>query len=130
MKSAVSELIAALEAIAKIGEEGVIERRETGKPTWNALDAIKQIAQEAIDNANLIPCEQCHNGRWETECCSGANGCDCRGERVDMGACNVCGGTGMRRPDANTRANIEAIQGRCFIGRGPTSGYWANWENR
>jgi len=72
-----------------------------------------------------VPCEHCQNGRWETECCNGANGCDCRGERVDMGACNVCGGTGMRRPDANTRANIEAIQGRCFIGRGPTSGYWA-----
>jgi len=41
-------LLSALEAIAKIGEDGVIERRETGKPTWSALDAIKNIAREAI----------------------------------------------------------------------------------
>ncbi len=46
-----AELISALEAIAKIGEDGVIERRETGKPTWTALAAVKEIAREAIAKA-------------------------------------------------------------------------------
>ena len=73
----------------------------------------------------LVDCRNCIGGRWETECCSGANNCDCRGQVIDMGRCNVCQGTGKHKRDANTRANIETIQGRCFIGRGPTSGYWA-----
>jgi hypothetical protein len=74
---------------------------------------------------NYIRCIYCVNGRWEVECCSGANGCDCHGEPVPMGICNVCGGTGWHSPDADRRANIKQIQGRCFIGNGPTSGYWA-----
>jgi hypothetical protein len=43
-----------------------------------------------------------------------------------MGKCNVCNGTGWHRPDADTRANLRTIQGRCFVGSGPTRGYWAN----
>lgn len=77
------------------------------------------------DGTELVRCEHCENGRWFTECCNGANGCDCHGDVIDMGACRVCGGSGWRRPDANRRANLQSIQGRCFIGRGPTSGYWA-----
>ena len=77
------------------------------------------------DGTELVRCEYCDNGHWETECCNGADGCDCRGERVPMGPCNVCNGTGWRRPDADTRANLQTIQGRCFIGAGPTRGYWA-----
>lgn len=42
------ELIGALKDILKISEDGVVQRNETGKPTWSALDAIKQIAGEAI----------------------------------------------------------------------------------
>jgi hypothetical protein len=71
-------------------------------------------------------CEACSGtGHWEVECCSGANGCDCQGQPVPMGKCKVCGGTGQRSADADLRANISTIEGRCFIGRGPTSGYWA-----
>jgi len=74
---------------------------------------------------NLIKCRNCIDGRWETECCSGANGCDCRGQVIDMGICKVCGGAGYHDENADTKANIKTIQGRCFIGSGPTSGYWA-----
>ena len=71
-------------------------------------------------------CEMCDcTGQWETECCNGAGGCSCHGERVPMGRCNVCGGTGMRDENADVRANIKAIQGMCFIGSGPRTGYWA-----
>lgn len=77
------------------------------------------------DGTEMIKCRNCYGGRWETECCSGAGGCDCRGQPIDMGPCNVCNGTGWHRPDADTRANIRTIEGRCFIGSGPTSGFWA-----
>lgn len=71
------------------------------------------------DGTELVQCRQCINGRWETECCNGADGCDCRGQVVDMGACNVCKGIGWHRPTADTRANIRTTEGRCF------RGYWA-----
>jgi hypothetical protein len=71
------------------------------------------------DGTELIRCTSCINGRWETECCNGANGCSCRGEVIDMGQCGVCLGTGWRRPDANMLANIEQIRGLCYIGSGP-----------
>ncbi|OHB71894.1 MAG: hypothetical protein A2W23_06500 [Planctomycetes bacterium RBG_16_43_13] len=71
-----------------------------------------------------IRCECCDSGKWKTECCNGADGCDCRGERVDMGKCHVCDGTGWRHQNADTRANLKTIQGRCFVGLGPTRGYW------
>jgi hypothetical protein len=74
---------------------------------------------------DLIPCEMCFNGQWEAGCCNGASGCDCHGQAVPMGRCNVCGGTGMRRKDANKMANVDTIRGRCFIGSGPRTGYWA-----
>ena len=44
-------LLEALRELAEIGEGGVIERRETGKPIWSALDAIKTIARAAIAKA-------------------------------------------------------------------------------
>lgn len=67
----------------------------------------------------LIPCEMCIGGRWETECCNGSGGCSCKGERIDMGRCNVCGGSGMRRKDANKMANCYTIRGQCYVGSGP-----------
>lgn len=73
----------------------------------------------------LIPCEMCENGTWWSECCDGSNNCDCHGQPVNMGTCHVCHGTGWRQPEANKMANVDTIRGRCFIGRGPTSGYWA-----
>ena len=41
-------MLEALRELAAIGEGGIIERRETGKPTWHALDAVKGIARAAI----------------------------------------------------------------------------------
>jgi hypothetical protein len=73
-----------------------------------------------------VRCRNCIDGRWETECCGGFGGCDCLGQPIDMGPCNVCGGTGWHAPDADTRANLRQIEGQCFIGNGPTSGYWAD----
>ncbi len=72
-----------------------------------------------------VQCRNCDNGIWSVECCSGANGCDCEGREVNMGQCHVCNGTGFHWPDADTQANCNVIRGRCFIGRGPTRGYWA-----
>lgn len=76
---------------------------------------------------NSLLCPGCYGeGRWEVECCSGANGCDCRGEAVDMGCCHVCNGAGkVVEGQFDKNANRRTIEGRCFIGRGPTSGYWA-----
>jgi len=73
----------------------------------------------------LIQCH-CDNGRWFTECCNGAGGCSCHGQPVDMGTCHICHGTGWRRPDADIKANLRTIQGFCFAGSGPSSGYWAD----
>lgn len=44
-------MLEALRAMEAIGSAGVIERRETGKPTWNALDAIRDLARQAIHAA-------------------------------------------------------------------------------
>lgn len=78
-------------------------------------------------------CPSCNGrGEWECECCSGANGCDCHGELVQMGCCNVCKGEGKIRVDRegiNLSANCEAIAGRCFLGSGPTSGIWADSQH-
>lgn len=80
-----------------------------------------------------IPCPACDGGRWETECCSGAGGCSCRGQVVDMGPCNVCGGTGevpANITHEETMANCRAIAGAHFIGSGPSSGVWAGQGER
>ena len=45
------DLLAALRKLAEIGEGGVVERRETGKPTWYALDVVAHIALAAIAQA-------------------------------------------------------------------------------
>jgi hypothetical protein len=79
-------------------------------------------------------CPSCYgSGQWETECCNGSSGCDCKGEVVQMGLCNVCHGTGQVPVDGegvNFHANCDAIAGLCFIGSGPTSGLWANMGTR
>jgi hypothetical protein len=75
------------------------------------------------DGSEMQRCECCDNGQWWTECCNGAGGCDCRGQPIQMGACNVCGGTGWCRVDADTRANLRTIEGMCFIGSGPKAGW-------
>lgn len=38
----------ALCEIAAIGDAGIIERRETGQPTWSITDAVKTIARAAL----------------------------------------------------------------------------------
>ena len=45
---AAPDMLKALHEVLAIGEGGVIETRETGKPTWHALDAVKTIASKAI----------------------------------------------------------------------------------
>lgn len=94
---------------------------------WEYLEARWREAERILKMLpeNQVRCRSCDgSGRWETECCNGSGGCSCRGQVIPMGACNVCQGTGWHAPDANTRANIEAIQGQCFIGSGPTDGSW------
>lgn len=49
--AAAPAMLAALKELAAIGEAGIIERRETGKPTWCITDALKTIAGEAIAKA-------------------------------------------------------------------------------
>lgn len=75
----------------------------------------------------------CGTGSWETECCNGSGGCSCRGEVLDMGRCNVCGGTGsvsgVRGRDWDPDANLKTIRGLHFIGTGP-SGMHETWPNR
>lgn len=48
---AAPEMLEALRFIAGIASGGVIERHETGKPTWHALDEIKAVATQAIKAA-------------------------------------------------------------------------------
>lgn len=83
---------------------------------------------------NKIICPSCHgSGEWETECCNGSGGCDCRGQVIRMGTCNVCEGCGEIDENASQEqlmANCNAIRGLCFIGSGPSRGVWANEGTR
>lgn len=75
-------------------------------------------------------CPGCHGtGRFDTECCSGAGGCDCRGEVIDIGPCRVCEGTGGVDGTHNPEANLNMIRGMHFIGSGP-AGMESVWPNR
>ncbi len=68
-------------------------------------------------------CNAClGQGEWEAECCDGSGGCSCRGQPVYQGRCHVCHGSGYYADGANTWANVEAIQGRCYLGSGPKNG--------
>lgn len=84
-------------------------------------------AGEAIRAGRFDPvttCPGCNgSGSWETECCSGAGGCSCRGQVLDMGACNVCGGRGEVQGSYDRSANLRTMEGAAFIGTGPTSGW-------
>src|SRR5688572_8402759 len=80
---------------------------------------LEEQLREAKGEIPMKPCPCCWHGQWEAECCNGADGCSCRGQRVPMGRCNVCDGTGQVREDmqgVDTFANSRAIAGRCFIG--------------
>lgn len=95
---------------------GLDPHEELDGPAWPAPE-------------QLIDCPACGGrGQWETECCNGSGGCDCRGQPVAMGACLVCQGSGQMPKDApreQLQANLNSIRGRCFIGNGPTTGFWA-----
>ena len=45
-------LLEALEKLLAIGDAGVLERREEGKPVWHVLDEVKRIAGSAIAEAS------------------------------------------------------------------------------
>ncbi len=79
-------------------------------------------------NENEIDCPYCFGaGYWECECCSGASGCSCEGQPVNMGDCQVCHGTGrVIDGEYDISANGKVIEGYCFLGSGPKGGYWAN----
>lgn len=85
---------------------------------------------EAIET---LQCPSCRGtGEWEAECCNGSGGCSCRGERVPMGRCNVCYGTGRVPADISKEqlmANCRAIRGLHFLGSGPNDMY-SVWPNR
>ncbi len=49
--AAAPDMYAALEKLEQIGEGGVIERIETGIPTWHALDEVKNISRAALAKA-------------------------------------------------------------------------------
>lgn len=74
-----------------------------------------------------IKCDGCGQygpvGRLLTECCSGASGCDCHGDVVDLGICLKCKGTGFMGPDVDPRINLQvimaAISPQGYIGSGP-----------
>ena len=44
-------MLAALRELLAIGEDGIIERRESGKPIWSVLDEVKKITRAAIAQA-------------------------------------------------------------------------------
>ena len=46
-----SHMLTALQRIAALAEEGVIQRNETGRPQWSLIDELKKITREAIDKA-------------------------------------------------------------------------------
>ena len=74
-----------------------------------------------IEPIKLERCPACHGrGEWETECCDGSRGCSCRGERVPMGNCNVCNGSGhVVEGHCDPRANLRMIEGMAYTGSGP-----------
>lgn len=78
-------------------------------------------------SAAWITCPGCNGaGEWLSECCDGSGGCSCHGQVVQMGGCNVCGGRGeVPEHGYNPMANVETIQGLCFLGTGPKDGSWA-----
>ena len=49
--AAAPDLLAALERLANIADEGAVMRHETGKPTWSFIDEVKQSARAAIAKA-------------------------------------------------------------------------------
>lgn len=81
------------------------------------------------ENKNIM-CPGCRGeGRWEAECCNGSGGCSCRGEPIDMGKCNVCGGSGyVAEGEFDKNANVDTIRGLHFLGTGPnhSHGLWPN----
>ena len=48
------ELLATLERLARIADEGAVMVHETGKPTWSFIDEVKQSARAAISKAPPI----------------------------------------------------------------------------
>lgn len=76
-----------------------------------------------------ITCPSCYGqGSWEAECCNGSGGCSCRGHAVNMGRCHTCHGRGILiKGEYNPHANSDFIMnsGACFLGSGPSTGYWA-----
>lgn len=59
-------------------------------------------------------CPLCHgDGRCLTECCSGAYGCPCSGQVLDLGPCHGCNGYGVGEAPVDLDANLRAIRSAC-----------------
>lgn len=74
--------------------------------------------EDLIRKQSTIECPACNGvGEWETECCDGSHECSCHGERVPMGRCLVCNGTGkVIEGQYNPSANCDSIRGMSYIG--------------
>lgn len=49
--AAAPELLAALEKLAALADDGVIQRKETGKAQWSLIDEMKKISHAALAKA-------------------------------------------------------------------------------
>lgn len=74
----------------------------------------------------FVQCDSCESGEVWTECCNGSSGCECQGRQVFFGVCQVCEGTMLRSPSADTQANIKAIRHMATL----TGGYFGNPHGR
>jgi hypothetical protein len=123
------EKLAALNDVARLATRLVEYIRDEGPPAqeWQAISAVTTELgtilgipmPDDLGPSRLERCDCCEGGFWEVECCNGSGGCSCKGQRVAMGPCNVCRGTGWISPDADRRANLRTIEGLCYIGSGP-----------
>lgn len=95
----------------------------TGCPIAHAAADVALLRIEFLAADKLETCPACNgSGRFLAECCSGAGGCSCGGEIVEMGPCRCCGGRGECGPSADRMANARSIAGLSYLGSDPNNG--------
>jgi hypothetical protein len=95
-------------------------RDRTNLPDRDILTIALIYLEDEEKQSHKIICPGCHgSGEWETECCDGSRGCSCHGERVPMGRCYVCNGTGyVIEGKYDPMANCNSIKGMLYAGSG------------